>query len=71
MLPPGLKRTTGGGSKPGQSSCSMRELQEDLKKVLARKRAEEHAASAAKAAKAARKSGQKAPKGGVKKPHRY
>ena len=32
---------------------------------------EEHAAQAAKAAKAAKKSGMKAPKGGVKKFHRF
>ena len=38
---------------------------------MARKKAAEHAEQAAKAAKAARKSGVKAPKGGVKKPHRF
>ena len=38
---------------------------------MARKKAAERAEQAAKAAKAARKSGVKAPKGGVKKPHRF
>ena len=72
MLPPGPKRTTGGGSKPalnpGQRTGSLKTIQEELRKTLARKKEEEHAA---RAAKAARKSGVKAPKGGVKKLHRY
>ena len=72
MLPPGLKRTTGGRSKlalnPGQRSGSLKAIQEEMRRTLARKKAAEHAAQAAKAA---RKSGMKAPKGGVKKPHRY
>ena len=38
---------------------------------MARKKAAEHAAQAAKVAKAERKSGVKAPKGGVKKLHRF
>ena len=71
-LPPGPRRTTGGGSRPplnpGQRSGSVREIQAELKKAVARKRVAERAAAAAKAA---RKSRQKAPKGGVKKPHRY
>ena len=75
MLPPGLRRTTGGGSKPalnpGQRTGSLKAIQEELRKTLAKKRAEECAAQAAKAAKAARKSGVKAPKGGVKRLHRF
>ena len=64
-----------GGSKPalnpGQRSGSMREIQEEIRRTMARKKAAEHAAQAAKAAKAARKRSVKAPKGGVKKPHRF
>ena len=75
MLPPGLRRTTGGGSKPalnpGQRTGSLKAIQEELRKTLARKKAAEHAAQAAKAAKVAKKSGVKAPKGGVKKFHRF
>ena len=75
MVPPGLRRTTGGGSKPalnpGQRSGSVREIQEEIRRTMARKKAAEHAAQAAKAAQAARKSGVKASKGGVKKPHRF
>ena len=75
MLPPGPKRTTGGGSRPalnpGQRMGSLKKIQEELKKTIARKKAEERAAQAAKAAKVAKKSGMKVPKGGVKKLHRY
>ena len=75
MIPPGPRRTTGGGSKPalnpGQRTGSLKAIQEELRKTLAKKKAEERAAQAAKAVKAARKSGEKAPKGGVKKPHRF
>ena len=75
MLPSGPRRTTGEGSKPalnpGQRTGSLKKIQEELRKTIARKKAEEHAAQAAKAAKAAKKSGVKAPKGGVKKPHRF
>ena len=75
MLPPGPRRTTGGGSKPalnpGQRTGSLKTIQEELRKTIARKKAEERAAQAAKAAKAAKKSGVKAPKGGVKKLHRF
>ena len=75
MVPPGLRRTTGGGSKPalnpGQRSGSVRAIQEEIRRTMARKKAAEHAEQAAKVAKAARKSGVKAPKGGVKKPHRF
>ena len=46
----------------------MRELQEELKRVLAKKKEEQRAA---KAAKATKKSGVKAPKGGVKRLHRF
>ena len=46
-------------------------IQEELRKTLARKKAAEHEAQAAKAAKAAKKSGMKAPKGGVKRLHRF
>ena len=75
MLPPGPKRTTGGGSKPalnpGQRSGSLKPIQEEVRKTMAKKKAAEHAAQAAKAAKAAKKSGVKAPKGGVKRLHRF
>ena len=75
MVPPGPRRTTSGGSKPalnpGQRSGSVREIQEEIRRTMARKKAAERAAQAAKAAKAARKSGVKAPKGGVKKPNRF
>ena len=74
-LPPGPRRTTGGGSKPalnpGQRTGSLKKIREELRKTIARKKAEECAAEAVKAAKAAKKSGVKAPKGGVKKPHRF
>ena len=74
MIPPGPRRTTGGSKpalNPGQRTGSLRAIQEEIRKTMARKKAEEHAAQAAKAAKAARKSSVKAPKGGVKKPHRF
>ena len=75
MLPLGLRRTTGGKSKPtlnpGQRSGSVKAIQEEIRKTMARKKAAEHAAQAAKVAKAAKKSGVKAPKGGVKKHHRF
>ena len=75
MVPPGPRRTTGGGSKPalnpGQRSGSVRVIQEEIRRTMARKKAAEHAAQAAKAAKAAKKSSVKTPKGGVKKPHRF
>ena len=75
MLPPGLRRTTGGGSKPalnpGQRTGSLKTIQEELRKTLAKKKAAERAAQAAKAAKAAKKSGMKAPKGGMKRLHRF
>ena len=69
MLPPGLRRTTGGSKpalNPGQRSGSIKEI----RKVMAKKRAEERAAQAAKAAKAAKKSGVKAPKA-MKRLHRF
>ena len=76
MLPPGPRKTTGGGKpKPSTSSRSVREVQEELRRVLAKKKEEEQAARAAKAAKKsgvkAPKGGMKAPKGGVRKHHRF
>ena len=74
MLPPGPRRTTEGNRpalNPGQRTGSLKKSQEELRKTIARKKAEECAAQAAKAAKATKKSGVKAPKGGVKKPHRF
>ena len=76
MLPPGPRKTVGGRPKPGTSTQSkpkpsarsVREAQEELKRVLAKKREEEHKKAAARLAK---KGGQKAPKGGVKKHYRY
>ena len=74
MLPPGPRKTTGRGSKPalnpGQRSGSVKEIQAEIRKVMAKTKAAEHEAQAAKAAKTARKSGVKAPKG-VKRLHRY
>ena len=61
MLPPGPRRTTRGGSKPalnlGQRSGSIKTHLAGLQKKAA--------------AKAAKKSSMKAPKGGVKKLHRF
>ena len=74
MLPPGPKKTAGGSKpalNPGQRSGSIKAYQAELKKTIARKKAAEHAAQAAKAGKAAKKSGMKAPKGGVKRLHRF
>ena len=74
MLPPGPRRTTGTSKpalNPGQRSGSVKAIQAEVKKAIAKKKAEERAARAAEAAKAAKKSGVKAPKGGVKKLHRY
>ena len=75
LLPPGPMRTTGKGSKPalnpGQRTGSLKVIQEELRKTLARKKAAECEAQAAKAFKAAKKSGKKAPKAGVKRLHRF
>ena len=75
MLPPGPRRTTGGGSKPalnpGQRTRSLKTIQEERRKTLAKKKAAEHAAQAAEVAKVAKKSRMKAPKGGVKRLHRF
>ena len=75
LLPPGLMRTTRKGSKPalnpGQRTGSLKVIQEELRKTLARKKAAEREVKAAKASKAAKKSGKKAPKAGVKRLHRF
>ena len=76
MLPPGPRKTVGGEPKPSTSAqskhkpsaWSVREAQEELKKVLAKKREEERKKATARMAK---KGSQKAPKGGVKKRYRY
>ena len=79
MLPPGPRKTVGGQPKPSTSAQQrlkpkkpsarlVREAQEELKRVLAKKREEERKKSAARKAK---KGGHKAPKGGVKKCYRY
>ena len=79
MLPPGPRKTIGGEPKPSTSAQqrlkpkkpsarSVREAQEELKRLLAKKREEECKKAAARAAK---KSGQKAPTGGVKKRYKY
>ena len=75
-LPPGPKKTVGKKTKPalnpGQRSGSLKVIQEELRKTLAKKKAAERealAAKATKAAKAAKKSGVKAPK--VKRLHRF
>ena len=75
MLPPGPRKTTATGRSkpalnPGQRLGSVKEIQAEIRKAMARKKAEERAAQAAKAAKAAKKSGVKAPKG-VKRLHRF
>ena len=74
LLPPGLRKTTGRGSKPalnpGQRTGSLKVIQEELRKTMARKRAAERDAQAAKAAKAAKKSSVKAPKV-AKRLHRF
>ena len=61
MLPPGPRKTTRGGSKPalnlGQRSGSIKAHLAKLQMKAANK--------------AAKKSSMKAPKGGVKKPHRF
>ena len=60
ILPPGPKKITGGSKpalNPGQRSGSIKGHLAGLQKKTA--------------AKAAKKSGMKAPKGGVRKPHRY
>ena len=79
MLPPGPRKRVGGQPKPSTSAQqrlkpkkpsaqSVREAQEELKRVLAKKREEERKKAAASKAK---KDGQKAPKGRVKKCYRY
>ena len=60
MLPPGPRKIAGGSKpalNPGQRSGSIKTHLAGLQKKTA--------------AKAAKKSGMKAPKGGVRKPHRY
>ena len=79
MLPPGPRKTIGGQPKPSTSAQqrlkpkkpsaqSVKEAQAELKRILAEKREEKCKKAAARMAK---KSGQKAPKGGVKKRYRY
>ena len=79
MLPPGPRKTVGGQPKPSisaqqrlnpkkPSAKSVKEAQEELRRILAEKREEKRKAAAARMAK---KGGQKAPKGGVKKRYRY
>ena len=79
MLPPGPRKTVGGQPKPSTSAQqrlkpkkpsaqSVKEAQAELKRILAEKREEKHKKAAARMAK---KSGQKAPKGGVKRRYRY
>ena len=59
MLPPGPRKTVGGKPKPSTSARSVREVQEELQRVLAKKREEERAARAAKASKPALNPGQR------------
>ena len=79
MLPPGPRKTIGGQPKPSTSAQqrlkpkkpsakSVKEAQEELKRILAEKREEKRKKAAARMAK---KGGQQAPKGGVKKRYRY
>ena len=64
MLPPGPKKTTGGGTRPplnpGQRHGSIKQAQQQARKGMA-----------AKKAAAAQEAGKKAPGGGVRKPHRF
>ena len=62
------KSSTSAQSRPKPSARSVREAQEELKRVLAKKKEEKRRKAAARMAN---KSGQKAPKGGVKKGYRY
>ena len=78
MLPPGPRKTVGQPKpstsaqqrlKPKKPSAkSVKEAQEELKRILAEKREEKRKKAAARKAK---KGGQQAPKGGVKKRYRY
>ena len=79
MLSPGPRKTVGGQPKPSTSAQqrlkpkklsaqSVKEAQAELKRILAEKREEKRKKAAARMAK---KSGQKAPKGEVKKRYRY
>ena len=79
MLPPGPRKTVGGQPKPSTSAQqrlkpkkpsakSVKEAQEELRRILVEKREEKHKKAAARMAK---KGGQKARKGGVKKCYRY
>ena len=70
LLPPGPRKGSKPALNPGQRSGSLKAIQEELRKTMARKKAAEHAAQAAKAAKAAKKSGVKAPKA-AKRLHRF
>ena len=67
LLPPGPRKGSKPALNPGQRSGSLKAIQEELRKTMARKKAAEHAA---KAAKAAKKSGLKAPKV-AKRLHRF
>ena len=58
MLPPGPRRTTGGSKpalNPGQRSGSVKAIQAEVRKAIARKKAEERAAQAANQPKQQRK----------------
>ena len=79
MLPPGPRKTIGGQPKPSTSTQqrlkpkkpsakSVKEAQEELKRILAEKREEKRKKAAARMTK---KGGQQAPKGGVRKRYRY
>ena len=80
MLPPGPRKTVGGQPKPSTSAQqrlkpkpkpsarSVKEAQEEFRRILAKKREEKCKKAAARMAK---KDGQKAPKGGVMKHYRY
>ena len=79
MLPPGPRKTIGGQPKPSTSAQqrlkpkkpsakSVKEAQEELKRILAEKREEKRKKAAARMTK---KAGQQAPKGGVRKRYRY
>ena len=79
MLPPGPRKTIGGQPKPSTSAQqrlkpkkpsakSVKEAQEELKRILAEKREEKRKKAAARMTK---KGSQQAPKGGVRKRYRY
>ena len=76
MVPPGLRRTTGGGSKPalnpGQRSGSVRAIQEEIRRTHGKeKRQQSMQNKQQRQPKQQGKAVWRLQKGGVKKPHRF